>query len=125
MLEGLLAAGAGVMIFSLLLIVFLIICRWKIFAKAGQPGWASIVPIYNTIVYLQVCKKPVWWIVLLLLPFVNIVILIILTFQLAKVFGKGAGFGVGLLLVPIICLPILAFGSAQYVTDESASAGEE
>jgi len=96
-------------------ILIVIISHWKIFIKAGKPGWACIVPIYNIIVLLEIVGKPIWWIVLLLLPIVNIVIGIIVLFELAKVFGKSTGFGFGLLFLGFIFLPILAFGDAQYL----------
>jgi uncharacterized membrane protein YoaK (UPF0700 family) len=87
---------------------------WKLFVKAGEPGWASIIPIYNAIVMLKIAGKPLWWFLLYLIPIVNIVIAIIVTVALAKNFGKDVGFAVGLILLPIIFYPILAFGSAQY-----------
>ncbi len=96
------------------LLVLIIISWWKVFTKAGKPGWASIIPIYNIIVLLDIVKRPVWWLILLLIPIVNIVIGIIVIFDLAKAFGKGTGFALGLLFLGIIFLPILAFGDAQY-----------
>lgn len=103
------------LIISLLSAIFLIIIpMWKIFTKAGKPGWACIIPIYNIIVMLEVVKKPVWWIILMLIPIVNIVIAIIVIHQLSLSFGKGTGFTVGLILLPVIFLPILGYGSSQY-----------
>jgi hypothetical protein len=87
---------------------------WKVFSKAGQPGWAIIVPIYNVIVMLKVAGKPLWWILLMFIPFVNMIVGILVMAALAKNFGKGAGFTVGLVLLPMIFIPILGFGSAQY-----------
>ena len=112
-----LLAGAGLifMLVILAVVVFYIACIWKIFTKAGQPGWAAIIPIYNIIVYLQVCQRPVWWIILYIIPFVNIVIAIILLFDLAKVFGRSGAFAVGLWFLGVIFLPILAFGDSRYV----------
>ncbi|MEZ5012965.1 MAG: DUF5684 domain-containing protein [Chitinophagales bacterium] len=88
---------------------------WKTFVKAGKPGWAAIVPIYNIIVMLEIAKKPVWWIILLIIPIVNIIILIIVDIAIAKNFGKSEGFGVGLALLSFIFWPILGFGDAQYM----------
>ncbi|HEX9243634.1 MAG TPA: DUF5684 domain-containing protein, partial [Anaeromyxobacter sp.] len=88
---------------------------WKIFAKAGKPGWASIVPIYNLVVYLQMVNRPVWWIVLFFVPIVNIVIAIVLVHDLSKSFGKGAGWTLGLLFLGIVFVPVLAFGSDPFV----------
>lgn len=84
------------------------------FTKAGQPGWAFLIPIYDIIVMLQIVGKPLWWIVLFLIPGVNFVMAIILVFLLAKSFGKGPGFALGLIFLGIIFLPILAFGDARY-----------
>lgn len=91
-----------------------IVSLWFIFKKAKKPGWAALIPIYNTIVMLEIIKRPWWWILLLLIPLVNIVVAIMLTYELAKAFGKGGGFTVLLILLPFIGYPILAFGSAKY-----------
>ena len=93
---------------------FFLAVGWKIFAKAGEPGWAVIVPIYNIIVMLKIVGKPIWWIVLFLIPLVNLVASILLSISLAKSFGKGTGFGVGLAFLGFIFGPILAFGDATY-----------
>jgi len=106
--------GIGVMIVYFAIIILMIASMWKIFSKAGQPGWAAIIPIYNLIVLLQVVKKPIWWIVLMCIPLVNFIILIIVFIELAKVFGKGVGFGLGLVFLSVIFLPVLAFSDAQY-----------
>jgi hypothetical protein len=108
-------ASMGIMIVVYLaVIVFVVVCYWKIFTKAGKPGWAAIVPIYNIIILLEIVGKPVWWFILMLIPCVNIVIAILITIELAKVFGKSTGFAVGLILLPIVFVPILAFGDAEY-----------
>lgn len=108
------AIGGVGLILYLGIIVLLIASIWKIFTKAGKPGWAAIIPIYNFIVLLEIINKPVWWIVLILVPFVNFVIVIIMYLELAKVFGKSAGFGIGLVLLGIVFFPMLAFGDATY-----------
>lgn len=102
------------MIFWLTFVVVVIVGMWKVFEKAGKPGWGSIIPIYNVILLLEIAGKPIWWIFLLLIPFVNIVIAIMVCIDLAKNFGKDAGFGVGLALLGFIFFPILGFGSAKY-----------
>jgi hypothetical protein len=112
--------GAGMMIVWLAVIVLMIASMWKIFTKAGQPGWASIIPIYNLIVLLQVAGKPLWYIVLFFIPIANLVALILINVGLAKSFGKGGGFAAGLILLPIIFMPILGFGSAQYTKPVTA-----
>lgn len=104
----------------LAVIVFFIACMWKIFAKAGKPGWAAIVPIYNIIVLLEIIGKPWWWLFLMMIPLVNFIIMIIMALELAKVFGKGAGFGVGLILLGFIFYPILAFSDAKYTAPTAA-----
>jgi hypothetical protein len=101
-------------IFGLLIALLLIVAMWKVFTKAGQPGWASIIPIYNIYIWCKIVGRPWWWILLMLIPFVNFIICIILCIDLAKSFGKGVGFGIGLALLGIIFFPILGFGSAQY-----------
>ena len=95
-------------------IVLLIAAMWKVFTKAGKPGWAAIIPIYNYIVLLQIAGKPVWWIFLFLVPLANLVVLILMYAGVAKNFGKGTGFALGLIFLSFIFFPILAWGSAQY-----------
>jgi len=90
------------------------VAMWKVFTKAGEPGWASIIPIYNLYIWCKIVGRPWWWILLMLIPFVNFIVAIILCIDLAKSFGKGVGFGIGLALLGIIFFPILGFGSAQY-----------
>jgi len=87
----------------------------EVFTKAGKPGWASIVPIYNIIVYLQIAGKPEWWVILMFIPVVNLIVGIIALLAFAKSFGKGGGFAVGMIFLPFIFLPMLAFGDAQYI----------
>ena len=106
--------GIGLAIVYLILLVLVIAGMWKMFQKAGKPGWAAIVPIYNFIVLLEIVGKPLWWIILLFIPFVNFVIIIILYIELAKSFGKGVGYAFGLLLLPFVFFPMLGFGDARY-----------
>ena len=101
--------------FILVVVGIVVAAMWKVFAKAGKPGWAAIVPIYNYVVMLQIVGKPWWWLLLLLIPLVNIVIGIIMYIELAKSFGKGAGFAVGLLFLGIVFFPILGFGESRYL----------
>jgi hypothetical protein len=96
------------------LIVLMIAAMWKIFTKAGEPGWAAIIPIYNFIILLKIAGKPLWWIVLMLIPFVNLVVAIMVIWSVARNFGKGGGFALGMLLLPPIFYPLLAWGDAQY-----------
>jgi hypothetical protein len=103
------------MIIWLLVVVVMIAAMWKIFTKAGQPGWASLIPIYNIYIWCKIVGRPGWWVILMLIPFVNFIIAIILCIDLAKCFGNGVGFGLGLAFLGIIFFPILGFGSSQYV----------
>ena len=116
--------GSGVGIVGILvwlaIVVLCIAGSWKIFTKAGKPGWACLVPIYNFIVMLQIAGKPLWWIVLLFVPFANIVILILLSISLAKCFGKGTGYGLGLAFLGPIFIPMLGFSDAQYTAPASS-----
>ena len=105
---------AIVMLVYLAIAILIIVGMWKVFTKAGQPGWASIIPIYNLIVMLQISDKPIWWIILYFVPIANIIIPILVSIAIAEKFGKGAGFGIGLAFLPFIFYPILGFGDAQY-----------
>jgi hypothetical protein len=87
----------------------------KVFVKGGQPGWAILIPIYNCYVLLKVAGKPGWWVILMLIPLVNIIIFVVALVGLAQRFGKGGGFVVGLFFLPFIFYPILGFGDAQYM----------
>jgi hypothetical protein len=94
--------------------VFEIASMWRMFEKAGKPGWAAIIPIYNAIVIIQIAGKPAWWFLLYLIPIVNIVIAVIVMLNLARSFGKGTGFALGLIFLSGIFIPILAWGDAHY-----------
>ena len=113
---GLLALfTGGFLLVMLACAVIMIASMWKVFTKAGQPGWAAIVPVYNLIVLLQIVGKPLWWILLMLIPLVNFVIVILVYIDLAKSFGKSTGFGIGLVFLSFIFFPILGFGDARYI----------
>ncbi len=107
--------GAGMLILYFVVLIFMLIVMWKIFTKAGKPGWGILIPIYNIILMLEIAGRPGWWFLLMLIPGVNFVISIIVILDFAKAFGKGTGFGIGMLFFGIIFYPILAFGDAQYV----------
>lgn len=100
--------------FAMAILVVIIASTWKIFTKAGRPGWAAIVPIYNSLQLIWTAGKPWWWLILLMIPFVNIIVAIVLYYNLAKAFGKGIGYTLLLLFLPIIGFPMLAWGSATY-----------
>ena len=109
---------------SLFLTLWVIICIafaviaiagvWKAFEKANKPGWASIIPIYNSYVMLKIGGKPGWWLLLFLIPGVNIVFIVWTMNMISKSFGKDEGFTVGLLFLGFIFWPILGFGDAVY-----------
>ncbi len=107
--------SAGYSVVCLIVAVFAIVCMWKIFTKAGKPGWASIIPIYNTVTLLQIAGMSPWLILLLLIPIVNIVVIILMYINLAKAFGKSGGFAAGLIFLNVIFMGILAFGDAEYI----------
>jgi hypothetical protein len=116
LLGGLAVLFSGVFFLVMMaFVVVMIAAMWKVFTKAGQPGWAAIVPIYNAIVLLQIVGRPLWWIVLFLIPLVNFIVAIMVAIDLAKSFGKGTGFAMGLVFLGIIFYPILGFGSARYI----------
>jgi Family of unknown function (DUF5684) len=117
------APGPLFWIFWLAFAILMIAACWKIFTKAGQPGWAAIIPIYNWYMLCKIVGRPGWWVILLFIPFINFIIGIILCIDLAKSFGKGVGFGIGLILLGVIFFPILGFGSAQYQGPAAGSLG--
>ena len=110
MMNALGAVELVITILYLAVLVLVIAGGWKVFSKAGQPGWAILIPIYNVIVLLKIARRPLWWFFILFL----IVPGIILEIDVARNFGKGGGFAAGLIFLPVIFIPILGFGSAQY-----------
>ena len=104
-------------IFGILVIavcVAMIAGMWKVFVKAGQPGWGCLVPIYNVILLLGMAGKPTWWIVLFLIPLVSLIAAVLVSIEIAKRFGQSTGYGIGLALLPMFFYPMLGFGSAQF-----------
>lgn len=102
------------LLIQLVISVVVIAGFWKVFAKAGQPGWAAIVPFYNVYVMTQIAGKPAWWMVLFFIPLANIIALFVVNIAIAEKFGKGTGFGIGMIFLSFIFWPILGFGDAQY-----------
>jgi hypothetical protein len=92
-----------------------IVALWKIFDKAGEPGWAAIIPFYNFYVLFKITWGSGWKFLLLLIPIANIVIGIITMVKLAKAFGKSGGFAVGLIFLSLIFYCILAFDNSTYI----------
>ncbi len=105
----------GVIIIYIAILVMVIASMWTIYTKAGKPGWASLVPIYNIIVLLEMVGKPWWWLFLMFVPIVNIVIMVMIYHNLSLSFGKSSGFTAGIIFLGIIFIPMLAFGDAKYV----------
>jgi len=106
--------GLVPLLFVLALVALEIVACWRVFTKAGQPGWASIIPFYNIYIFLKIAGRPGWWLLLFLIPIVDCIVAIIASIDVAKAFGKGSGFGVGLALLGPIFMPILGFGDAAY-----------
>jgi hypothetical protein len=118
LLAGLITAYLAIVI---PIVLIAIVAIWRIFTKAGQPGWAVLIPFYNIYVYSQVVKRPGWWMLLYFASIIPVVgslavlfVSIIDNLRLAKLFGKSSGFGVGIILLGVVFLPILAFGDADY-----------
>lgn len=107
-------------IFLLVIVVFLalailtIVAKWKAFEKAGRKGWVSLIPFYNYAVMLELANEPLWWIALLFVPVANIVTAIIVLHRISRTFGHGGGFTAGLVFLPFVFWPILAFGTSKY-----------
>ncbi len=99
----------------LVILALLVASMWKVFEKAGKQGWTSIIPVYNLVIMLEIIKKPTWWVIFSFIPFVNIIVGLIVLYELSKVFGKGLGFMLGLIFLPFIFYPILAFGKSMYI----------
>ena len=121
---ALFAGGASIffiiflIVYSLVIIAFctlLIVSMWKIFAKAGQPGWAVLIPIYNFWVMSEIsCNNNIMFFIFCFIPFLNVVAIIAYTFGIAKTFGKDVGFAIATIFFYFITFPILAFGKATY-----------
>ena len=101
-------------IIYLAIVVIVIAGMWKTFEKAGQPGWGCIIPIYNIYLMTKIAAKPAWWVIMFFIPLVNIVFAIMLYNEIAKKFGQGIGFTIGLILLPFVFFPILGFGDYTY-----------
>jgi hypothetical protein len=120
---GAILAVIGAMLIPIIIVWIIVIAgQWKVYSKAGKPGWACIIPIYNIIVLLEIVGKPIWWIFLFLIPCVNIVFGIWTINLVSKSFGQSEGFTVGLILLGFIFWPILGFGSSKYLGPAAAEA---
>ena len=108
------AVALLIFVVPLLIAAVVIAGMWKAFAKAGEPGWAAIIPIYNIYVVVKISDNPWWWLILFFIPILNLVALLKIHIDVAKEFGQGLGFGLGLAILPIIFWPLLGFGDYQY-----------
>ena len=118
--------GGGSAILWLLYVAFIVVylvAAWIVYTKAGEEGWKALIPIYNVWVLLRIVGRPGWWLILFLIPLVNVVIWIIVSIDLAKSFGKGTGFALGLIFFAPIFYMILAFGDATYRGPAAAPGG--
>ena len=118
---GLIGGGFVVLVY-IAIFVLVIVGFWKVFEKAGHPGWAAIIPFYNIYILCKIAGRPGWWLILMLIPIVSIIVAIIVSLDVAKAFGKSTAFGIGLALLSPIFYPILGFGKAQYQGPAAAAA---
>jgi hypothetical protein len=95
-------------------VVLMVAAAWALFAKAGQAGWKSLVPIYGAVVFMRIVGRPWWWVLWLCVPLLNLIPAVVLCWDLARVFGKGTGWAVGIALLGFVFVPMLAFGAAEY-----------
>jgi hypothetical protein len=102
-------------------LVLFMVASWKVYVKAGQPGWAALIPIYNVYIITKIIQKPAWWTILVFIPFVNWIMSILFAYYIAKAFGKDIGFTLGLILLNPIFLLILAFDDSRYVYGMTAT----
>jgi hypothetical protein len=102
-------------VFVFAIVIFFIITYWKIFEKAGRPGWEVLIPVYNYFIMMKIIGKPWWWLLLMCIPIVNFVFIVMAVNMLSKSFGKDEGYTVGLLLLGVVFYPLLAFGDARYI----------
>ena len=118
------AAGAAVAYYVCLIAMYvlLVIAQWKIFAKAGEAGWKSLIPFYNLYILFKIADGNGIKFLLLLIPVVNVVFAIIMELKLARAFGKGTGFAIGLIFLAPIFMLILGFGDAQYIGPDGKAA---
>ena len=107
-------------IFGLWMCIIELAGLWFMFVKAGEPGWAAIIPVYNYLIAIKIAGKPWWFLLLMLIPVVNLVIYIIILHGISKNFGKNGWYTAGLFFFRFIFIPILGFGKAQYKGDKSA-----
>jgi hypothetical protein len=108
--------STGFLMFSGIVLLIVIVGCWNVFTKAGQPGWAVLIPIYNAYILLKIAGRPGWWLLLYFLPVVNVIIAIVVSIDIARAFGQGVLFGFLLIfLFGGIGFLILGFGDYRYL----------
>jgi hypothetical protein len=122
-MEAMFAILSAVFIPLMVAAVITVVGKWRIYEKAGKPGWAALIPIYTWIVMLEIVGKPIWWIFLFFIPCVNIIFIIWTVNLLSKSFGQSEGFTIGLVILGFVFYPILGFGNYQYLGPSAAEAG--
>lgn len=120
-LVGILIGVIVLGMFLALLILFLV-GLWRVFEKAARPGWGALIPIYNLLLAIRIAGRPDIWVLLVLVPALGFIFQLIVAIDLAKTFGKGTGFALGLFFLPFIFVPILGFGDARYLGPQAAQA---
>jgi len=118
------AFGVLALIF-LAVMVLMTIAQWKVFEKAGHPGWACLIPVYNMVVLLRIAGRPEWWLLLMFVPLVNIGVGVLISLDLARRFGREEVFAVGLVLLPFVFYPILGFGDSAYTPEDRSGTLEQ
>ncbi len=122
-MEALIGILLAALIPVLVVLVLMIVSVWKIFTKAGQEGWKSIIPIYNSYVFVEIAGLP-WWVFLgFFIPVINLVVIIVVHYHLSQKFGHGMGYALGMTFLPIIFYPVLAFGSSVYTKEATENGG--
>jgi len=111
----------GIITVSLAFAAFYIYCYWRLFQKANQPGWFALIPLFNMLVVLKLIGRPWWWLLLMLIPPINVLVGVLMVFDIARVFGKSTGFAFGLLFLSAVFLPILALGDAAYTAPSQSA----
>lgn len=108
-------AGVLTAVIYLAILVVVVAGMWKTFEKANEPGWGALIPIYNTYLLLKIGGNPWWYLLLMLIPLVNILVIAKMSIDVAKGFDQGLGFGLALWLLPFVFFPLLGFGDYEYV----------
>lgn len=117
------AYGSFAFLIALLICIFMIAAMWRVFTKAGQPGWGCLIPFYNVCLMLNIAGKPGWWLVFFFIPVISIVVQIVMLIDIAGNFGRGGWFAAGLIFLPMIFFPILAFGESVYIGADKPAGG--